>query len=150
MAREITYQTCSKGGIRKILKDSKKGIWPQFPVTCGVFALHDLGHAFREVDNILSLQLPKFLGRRYDPLGIVKDFTTMFKIRIFTREKDPFEGVFLQKRTFKEVQHMAQILFDQEGLQTFDNYRKKTKVPLDQLLIELVRDPTPSASIGGD
>ena len=47
---------------------------------------------------------------------------------------------------------MAQILFDQEYLQTFDNYRKRrlSKVPLDQLLIEPVRDPTPSANIGGD
>jgi len=47
---------------------------------------------------------------------------------------------------------MAQILFDQEGLQTFDNYRKKrlSKVPLDQILIEQVSDPTPSASIGED
>jgi len=52
MAREITYQTCSEGGMRKTLKESKKAIWPQFPISCGVFALHDLGHAFREVDNI--------------------------------------------------------------------------------------------------
>lgn len=138
MAREIAYQICSEGGMSKILKDSKKGIWPQFPVTCGVFTLHDLGHAFREVDNALSLQFPKFPGRQYDPFGIVKDFTTMVKIRVFTHEKDPFDDLFLQKNTFKEVRHMAQMLFDQEGLQTFDSYRRErlSKVPLDQLLIE--------------
>ena len=55
MAREIVYQTCNEGGMRKTLKESKKAIWPQFPVSCGVFALHDIGHAFREVDNMLSL-----------------------------------------------------------------------------------------------
>jgi len=87
----------------KILKDSKKAIWPQFLVTCGVFALHDLVHAFKEVDNVLSLQLPRFLRRQYDPFGIVKDFNTMVKIRIFTHEKDPFDDVFLQKITFKEM-----------------------------------------------
>ena len=47
---------------------------------------------------------------------------------------------------------MAHIIFDQEGLQTFDNYRKQrlAKVPLDQLLIEPIRDPTPSESISED
>jgi len=151
MAREIAYQTCSEGGMSKILKDSKKAIWPQFPITCGVFALHDLGHAFKEVDNVLSLQLPNFSSRQYDPFGIVKYFDTMVKIRIFTDEKNPFDDVFLQKNTFKEVQHMAQILFNQEGLQTFDNYRRRrlSRVPLVQLIIEPMRDPTPSASIDG-
>lgn len=28
MAREIAYQTCSVGGMSKVLKDSKKAIWP--------------------------------------------------------------------------------------------------------------------------
>jgi len=136
----------------KILKDSKKAIWPQFPITCGVFALHDLGHDFKGVGNVLSLQLPKCLGRQRHPFGIVKDFNTMIKIRVFTHEKDPFDDIFLQKNTFKEVQHMAQILFDQECLQEFDNYmiRRLSRVPLDQLIIEPMRDPTLSASIDGD
>jgi len=42
------------------LKDKKKAIWPQFPVVYGAFALFDLGHAFKEVDNMLSLKLPNF------------------------------------------------------------------------------------------
>ena len=95
MAREIAYQTCSEGGMSKILKDSKKAIWLQFPVTCGAFALHDIGHTFKEVDNVLSLQLPKFSGREYYPFGIGKYFNTVVKIRIFTHEKYPFDDVFL-------------------------------------------------------
>lgn len=136
----------------KILKDSKKGVLPQFPMTCGVFTLHDLGHSFREVDNALSLQFPKFPGRQYDPFGIVKDFTTMVKIRVFTHENDRFDDLFVQKNTFKEVRHMEQMIFDQEGPQTFDSYIRErlSKVPLDQLLIELEREPTPSISISGD
>lgn len=130
----------------------QEAIWPLFPVTCIAFALHDLGHAFKEVNNILALQLPKFPRRQYDPFGIVKYFNTMVKIRVFTHEKYPFDDVFLQKNTFKEVQHMEQILFDKEGLQNFENYRKQrlSKVPLDQLLIEPIRDPTPSVSISED
>ena len=61
MDREIAYQTCGEGGMNKVLEDSKKVIWPQFPIICRAFALHDLGHAFKEVNNVLSLQLPKFL-----------------------------------------------------------------------------------------
>ena len=47
---------------------------------------------------------------------------------------------------------MAQILFDREGLEIFYSYREKrlSKVPLDQLLIEPIREPTPSVSIDGD
>ena len=47
MAREIAYRTCGAGGINKVLKDSKKAIWPQFPIVCGAFGLFYLGHAFK-------------------------------------------------------------------------------------------------------
>jgi len=47
---------------------------------------------------------------------------------------------------------MEQILFDREGLETFYSYieNRLSKVPLDQLLIEPIREPTPSASKDGD
>ena len=54
MAREIAYQITSEGGMSKTLKESKKAIWPTFHVQCGEFSLHDVGHAFREAENILS------------------------------------------------------------------------------------------------
>jgi len=79
MAWEIAYQTCGVGGMSRELKDKKKAIWPQFPVVCGDFALFDLGHAFREVDNMLSLQLPKFPGRQFDPFDVIKNFTRQLK-----------------------------------------------------------------------
>lgn len=63
MAREIAYQTWGVGGMSKVLKDSKKANWPQFPVVYRAFALFDLGNTFKEVDIILCLQLPKFAGR---------------------------------------------------------------------------------------
>lgn len=149
MAREIAYQTCGMGGMSKVLKDSKKAIWPQFPVVCRAFALHELDHAFKEFDNVLCLQLPNFPGRQYDPFGVVSNFTTTVKIKVFSHEEDPFDDAFLHKNTFREVQHTTQIVFDQESLQNFDNYRKQrlSKVPLDQLLIEPIREPTPSVSI---
>jgi len=57
MGREIAYQTCGVRGMSKVLKDSNKAIWPQFPVVYGAFSLYDLGHAFKEFDNMLCLQL---------------------------------------------------------------------------------------------
>ena len=74
---------------------------------------------------MLCLQLPKFLGRQYDPFGVVSNFTTIFKIKVFSNEEDPIDDIFLQKNTFKEVLHMARIRFDQEELQKFDIYRKQ-------------------------
>ncbi len=65
-AREIAYHTYRIGGMSRELKNSKKTIWPQFLVIYEAFALFDLGHAFKEVDNMLSLHLLKFQGRQYD------------------------------------------------------------------------------------
>lgn len=63
MAKEISHQIASRGGMIYTLKESKKAFWPALPVQCEAFSLHDLGHAFKEEKNILPLQLPKFLGR---------------------------------------------------------------------------------------
>ena len=95
MAREIAYQTTSEGGMRKTLKEEKKAIWPTFPLQCGEFALHDLGHAFKEAEIMLSQQLPKFPGRQNDPFDTVKDFTTMVKIKVVSNEEDAFHDIFL-------------------------------------------------------
>ena len=56
MARE----TANEGGLRKGLKEVKKAIWPTFPLQYGAFALHNLGHAFKEAEIIKSMKLPKF------------------------------------------------------------------------------------------
>ena len=61
---------------------------------------------------------------KVDSFGVVSNFTTSVKIKVFSNEEDPFDDVFLQKNTFKEVLHMARILFDQEELQKFDIYRE--------------------------
>jgi len=50
------------------------------------------------------------------------------------------------------VNHMEQLLFDHEDLEKFYNYKERrlAMVPLDQLLIEPIREPTPSVTIEGD
>ena len=101
---------------------------------------------------MLSLQLHKFPGCQYDTFGTVKNFTTLVKIKVFSNEEDSFDEIFLQKNTFTEVKHMAQLLFDREDLENVYSYRERrlSKVPLDQLLIEPIREPTPSVTIEGD
>jgi len=114
--------------------------------------LHDLGHAFKEAEITLSMKLPKFPGRQYDPFSTVKDFTTMVKIKVFSNEEDVFDDIFLHKNTSAEVKHVAQLLFVCEDHETFYEYKERrlTKVPLDQLLIEPITKPTPIVSIEGD
>jgi len=50
------------------------------------------------------------------------------------------------------VKHRAQLCFDHEDLEAFHEYRERRllKVPLDQLLIEPIKEPTPSVSLEGD
>lgn len=97
---------------------------------------------------MLYLQLPKFSGRQYDPFGVVSNFTTTVKIKVFSNEEDPFDDVFLQKNAFIEVQHTSRIVFNLEYLQKFDNYKKQrlSNVPLDQLLIKPIRETIPSVA----
>ena len=69
IAREIAYQTCGEGCLKKELKDKKKAIWPQFPVSCGAFSLFDFGHVFEEVNNVTCLKLFKFPRRLFEQIG---------------------------------------------------------------------------------
>jgi len=57
----------------KELKDKKKAIWPQFLVAYMALSLFDVGHAFKEVKNMLFLRLFKFPGRPFNPSDIVKN-----------------------------------------------------------------------------
>ena len=74
------------------------------------------------------------------------------KIKVFSNEEDAFDDIFFQKNTFMEVKHMEQLLSNREDLENFYNYRERrlSKVPLDQLLIEPIREPTPSVGLEGD
>ena len=81
----------------------------QFLVVCGAFSFFGLGHTFREVDNMLSLRLPKFPGRQFDPFDVINNFTTTVKIKVFTKEDDLFDDIFQQKSTLRDILHMTQI-----------------------------------------
>jgi len=43
LAKENSYETVGHG-VTKVLKDSKKAIWPQFHNKCGVYALDISNH----------------------------------------------------------------------------------------------------------
>jgi hypothetical protein len=58
-------------------------------------------------------------------LALSKNFTTLVKIKVFSNEEDAFDDIFLQKNTFTEVKHMAQLLFDHEDLEKFYSYRER-------------------------
>ena len=46
MEREVAYQTIGNG-LTKSLKDSKKSLWPSFPIQCGTFTLINFNHALK-------------------------------------------------------------------------------------------------------
>ena len=127
----------------------KKAIWPTFPLQCGAFALHGLRHASKEAKIMQCLKLLKFPGRQYEQNDTAKEFTTMVKVKLFSHEEDTFDDIFLQKETFTEVKNMSSLIFVPEELEALHEYRERilSKVPLDQLLIEPIREPTPCISL---
>ena len=76
--------------------------------------MFDVGHAFKEVRNVTCLKLFKFPRRLFDPYGIVKDFTTVVKVRVFSGEEDIFDDMFQEKCSFKDILNLAQARFSLE------------------------------------
>lgn len=93
----------------------------------------------------------KFPGRQFDPSDIIKNFTTVVKIKVFSKEDDMFDDMFQQKNTLKEVLHSAQMRFPPAEFQELKMYRERriANIPLDKLRLEPVREPTPSISLSG-
>ena len=72
-------------------------------------------------------------------------------MRIFSKEDDLFDDMFEEKCTFKEILHSSQTQFSPKEFQEFKMYRERrlTTIPLDNLCLEPLREPTPSVSLSG-
>ena len=75
LARELAYQITLEGTSRN-LKESKKHMWPSFPLRCGAFTLHDFKHVEKEVEKIKMLNLAIILKRQYDPKLVAYNITS--------------------------------------------------------------------------
>ena len=87
--------------------------------------------------------------KQYDPNKVSQDFTSMANIRQFIHEKDKFDDLFEKAETFSHVLHSTPIKLTRVDLNRFHIYKNKilTRVPLDLLQIEEIREPTPSMSL---
>ena len=93
LAKEVAYQIMEKGMSRN-LKDSKKQLWPPFPLRCGTYSLHDFKHAEKEADKTKDLSLAVIPKRQYGPNKVAFNFTTQIKVNKFLHEKDEFDDFF--------------------------------------------------------
>lgn len=98
-AREIDYQIIEVGMSRN-LKESKKKIWPTFPLRCGNFTMHDFKHAEKEAKKIKMLKLAIILKRQYDPKAIAYNFTSHVKLAKFEHEKNDYDDLFTSAELF--------------------------------------------------
>lgn len=105
LAREVSYQTIGHG-ITKVLKDSKKTIWPKFPIHGGVYVLNNYNHFVLEIKQIEGMQLPTIPPRQYDSKKVIHDFTTQVKIRQFFDEPDDLNDYFETCESYRQVEHL--------------------------------------------
>jgi len=75
LARDIAYQTMGKD-LTKVLKNSKKSLWPIFPVKCSSFALANFVHATKESTHMEALRLHTLPKRQFDPNKVAYNVTT--------------------------------------------------------------------------
>jgi len=93
LARELAYQITTEG-TSKTIRNSKKQVWPSFPLRCGVYTLHDYKHAEKETEKIQILNLAIIPNRQYDPRKVSYNVLEQAKLTKFDHEKDEFDALF--------------------------------------------------------
>jgi len=119
---EIAYQIVEKGMTRN-LKDSKKKVWPPFPLRYGTYTLHDFKHAEKEVEKTKDLNLAVIPKRQYDPNKVAYNFTIHVKISKFIHEEDEFDDFFASTELFSQVTHLERFKLGATKMDKFMEYR---------------------------
>lgn len=134
LAREIAYQITEKGMSRN-LKESKKQMWPAFPLHCGTYSQHDFKHAEKEEKKIKILKLAVIPKSQYDPNKVAYNFTTQVKLAKFDHEKYDYDDLFASAKSFSQEKHLAGIKLGTGGIDKFMQFRTQRlqTLPLDLL-----------------
>jgi len=98
----------------KTLRDSKKHMWPTFPLRCGAFTLHDFKHAEKETEKIKLLNLATIPKRQYDPKKVAYNVTSQAKIARFDHEEDALMTCFLQQNYFSKSKDWLRLNWEQK------------------------------------
>jgi len=122
LAWELAYQITVEG-ISRTLRDSKKQMWPVFPLQCGIFTLHDYKHVSKEAEKRQMLNLATIPNRKYDPNKVSYNFLDQAKLAKFDHEADDFDDLFSSANTFVQVKGLVGIRYQEEGLETFNRLR---------------------------
>lgn len=136
LAREIAYQLTS-AGVTKTLKNSKKQIWPPFPLRCGIYTLHDYKHAKKEAEKINILNLGTLPNRRFDPNKVVYNVLEQEKLTKIEHKKDELDDLFSSAKLLFQVQAIAKMRYHNDRLVEFNKLREQRlqTLPLDLLAI---------------
>ena len=68
LLQKIAYQTYVNG-VDASLHKAKKGIWPPFPLSTGVYKIENFKQAKEEVSILSSFRTREVTFRRHDPQG---------------------------------------------------------------------------------
>ena len=134
LARELAYQITSAGAT-KTLRTSKKQVWPTFPLRCGVYTLHEYKHAEKEAEKINMLNLATIPNRQFDPRKVVYNVLEQAKLTRFDHKEDDFDDLFSSAESLFQVQALANMRYNDEGLVEFNKLREQRlqTLPLDSL-----------------
>lgn len=118
LAREIAQQTVGKG-LTKTFKDSKKSLWPPFPIKCGTFSLANFNHANKELLNLERLRLHTFPKRKFDPKKITQNITTIVKINPFIHKAQDFEDLLQSAKSFEQAFNWEKVNLNPHDFERF-------------------------------
>lgn len=119
----------------RTLEESKKQMWPSFPLHCGTYSLHDFKNTEKETEKIKIMKLAVIPKRQYDPRAVAYNFTTQVKLAKFEHEKVEYDDLFTSAELFSQVKHLAKIKLGAEGIDKFMKFRTERlqTLPIDLL-----------------
>ena len=123
LAREVAYQISAEG-VTQTLKRAKKHVWPSFPLRIGMYTLHDIKHAEKEVGKMNFLTLATLPRRQYDPRKIAYNALDEAKLAKVEHKEDKFEDLFVSAESLYQVKSLARNVYNDEGLVEFNRIRE--------------------------
>lgn len=137
-------------GLTKVLKESKKFLWPSFPIRCGSFSSANFNHAIKESVSLEGLRLHSLPKRQFDPDNIAYNINTSVKIKPYNHKANKFENLLQSAHSFEQAFEWVRTNLSPGDFESFQEVRNKRLGVIPLHLLKIEDKPTPSVIVNSE